>query len=250
MDNVSSTRRPTYKLEVLGENPEDCTGLINQFILNHFVTTYDPTVDDSFRKEAIIDGQPSLVEVINSAGQGEVTALRHQWIRDADGFLVVYSITSRKSYLAVTKYIGHIHRINRPHYEMEGAVSRRIMLVGNRCDSRAIEREVSTAEAGLLAKRHGIGFVEASAKESINVERAFYDVVRELRKQRAASRLLKTGIASPPKKPKKSSQRSGLVKNIAERFSALRHGERAKTRVKATEDNSSTFGNVSFSRRG
>ena len=46
------------------------------------------------------------------------------------------------------------------------------------------EREVSTQEGNALAKDLGCDFVEASAKNCINVERAFYDVVRNLRRQR------------------------------------------------------------------
>lgn len=60
------------------------------------------------------------------------------------------------------------------------------MLVGNKCD-RVTEREVSTQEGGALARELGCDFVEASAKNRNNVEKAFYDVVRQLRKQRQQS---------------------------------------------------------------
>ena len=46
------------------------------------------------------------------------------------------------------------------------------------------EREVSTQEGNALAKELGCDFVEASAKNNIDVDKAFYDVVRRLRKQR------------------------------------------------------------------
>jgi GTPase KRas protein len=57
------------------------------------------------------------------------------------------------------------------------------MLVGNKSD-RVTEREVSTQEGHALARELGCEFVEASAKACINVEKAFYDVVRQLRRQR------------------------------------------------------------------
>ena len=57
------------------------------------------------------------------------------------------------------------------------------MLVGNKSD-RVTEREVSTQEGHALARELGCEFVEASAKNCINVEKAFYDVVRQLRRQR------------------------------------------------------------------
>ncbi|CRK46941.1 hypothetical protein BN1723_001216 [Verticillium longisporum] len=70
------------------------------------------------------------------------------------------------------------------------------MLVGNKSD-RVTEREVSTQEGHALARELGCEFVEASAKNCINVEKAFYDVVRILRRQRqAASRPQPNGRSS------------------------------------------------------
>lgn len=57
-----------------------------------------------------------------------------------------------------------------------------IMLVGNKSD-RVTEREVSTQEGHALARELGCEFVEASAKNCINVEKAFFDVVRIIRRQ-------------------------------------------------------------------
>ncbi|RMY31990.1 hypothetical protein D0866_06917 [Hortaea werneckii] len=61
-----------------------------------------------------------------------------------------------------------------------------VMLVGNKCD-RVTEREVSTQEGSALAKQMNCDFVEASAKNCVNVEKAFFDVVRQLRRQRASA---------------------------------------------------------------
>jgi GTPase KRas protein len=73
------------------------------------------------------------------------------------------------------------------------------MLVGNKSD-RVTEREVSTQEGHALARELGCEFVEASAKNCINVEKAFYDVVRILRRQRQSS--------SPHARPPRGSDRT------------------------------------------
>lgn len=67
-----------------------------------------------------------------------------------------------------------------------------MMLVGNKSD-RVTDREVSTQEGSALAKEMGCDFVEASAKNCINVEKAFYEVVRALRKQRTDTQLTRAG---------------------------------------------------------
>ena len=163
----------------------------------------------------MIDHQSCMLEVLDTAGQEEYTALRDQWIRDGEGFVLVYSITSRSSFTRIQRFHNQIQRVkessNAGSPTLGGYLSSPIqspmmmsgvggggsngggggggggpapvMLVGNKSD-RVTEREVSTQEGNALAKELGCEFVEASAKNCINVERAFYDVVRTLRKQR------------------------------------------------------------------
>lgn len=170
-----------------------------QLCLNHFVETYDPTIEDSYRKQVVIDGQSCMLEVLDTAGQEEYTALRDQWIRDGEGFVLVYSITSRASFSRITKFYNQIKMVKEssssgspsgPSYlaspmNTSGAspLPVPVMLVGNKSD-KAVERAVSAQEGQALAKELGCEFVEASAKNCINVEKAFYDVVRMLRQQR------------------------------------------------------------------
>jgi len=61
-----------------------------------------------------------------------------------------------------------------------------IFLVGNKCDCYT-EREVSRQEGFFLAKQLGCQFVKASAENCENVEKPFYDVVRQLRSRRRES---------------------------------------------------------------
>lgn len=171
---------------------------LSQLCLNHFVETYDPTIEDSYRKQVVIDNQSCMLEVLDTAGQEEYTALRDQWIRDGEGFVLVYSITSRSSFTRIQKFYNQIQRVKdsgnagsptgpsylNPQLAMPaptGPVP--VMLVGNKSD-KVTERAVSSQEGQALARELRCDFVEASAKNCINVERAFYDVVRSLRRQR------------------------------------------------------------------
>lgn len=150
----------------------------------------------------VIDGTACMLEVLDTAGQEEYTALRDQWIRDGEGFVLVYSISSRSSFSRIPRFHGQILRVKESiagaslggyggypnhspalggNYAANSNVP--IMLVGNKSD-RVTEREVSTQEGHALARDLGCEFVEASAKNCVNVERAFYDVVRILRRQR------------------------------------------------------------------
>ncbi|KAK2750708.1 Ras GTPase ras2 [Myotisia sp. PD_48] len=189
-----------YKLVVLGDGGVGKTALTIQLCLNHFVETYDPTIEDSYRKQVVIDQQSCVLEVLDTAGQEEYTALRDQWIRDGEGFVLVYSITSRSSFSRIQKFHQQIQLVKEsassgsptgasylssplgsPLAGPTGPVP--VMLVGNKSD-KAVERAVSSQEGMALAKELGCEFVEASAKNCINVEKAFFDVVRLLRQQR------------------------------------------------------------------
>ena len=175
--------------------------------------TYDPTIEDSYRKQVVIDSQSCMLEVLDTAGQEEYTALRDQWIRDGEGFILVYSITSRASFSRIRKFHSQIQRVKdssiagspiTPSSYLSSSISAGmqfstqttgpapVMLVGNKSD-RVTDREVSIQEGSALAKEMGCQFVEASAKNCINVERAFYDVVRSLRHQRQDSSVVRTG---------------------------------------------------------
>ncbi|KAJ3008205.1 Ras GTPase ras2, partial [Thoreauomyces humboldtii] len=141
--------------------------------LNHFVETYDPTIEDSYRKQVVIDDQPCILEVLDTAGQEEYTALRDQWIRDGEGFLLVYSITSRSTFERVERFKQQITRV-------KDTETVPLMLIGNKCDKVA-EREVSKEEGQHMARRLNCEFMEASAKTCLNVDKAFYNVVRMIR---------------------------------------------------------------------
>ncbi|KAF1940742.1 ras-domain-containing protein [Clathrospora elynae] len=203
-----------YKLVVLGDGGVGKTALTIQLCLNHFVETYDPTIEDSYRKQVQIDSQSCMLEVLDTAGQEEYIALRDQWIRDGEGFVLVYSISSRSSFARIQRFHSQIQRVKEgaagsPTYPgsplsasppMFGQAP--VMLVGNKCD-RVTEREVSTQEGQALAKELGCDFLEASAKNCVNVEKAFFDVVRQLRRQRQGSG------RSPTDRIKETRTRSG-----------------------------------------
>lgn len=44
-----------------------------RWVLDHFVEMYDPTIEDSYRKQIVVDGQACLVDVLDTAGQEEFT---------------------------------------------------------------------------------------------------------------------------------------------------------------------------------
>ena len=48
---------------------------------NHFVDEYDPTIEDSYRKQVVIDNETCLLDILDTAGQEEYSAMRDQYMR-------------------------------------------------------------------------------------------------------------------------------------------------------------------------
>jgi GTPase KRas protein len=113
--------------------------------------------------------------------------------RDGEGFLLVYSITSRSTFDRIERFRDQIFRVK----DVDNVP---LMLVGNKCD-KVTERDVHREEGYAMAKRLGCDFIETSAKTCVNVERSFYQVVKTIRAQREG---LRAGTKSKPKKDKKS----------------------------------------------
>jgi GTPase KRas protein len=141
---------------------------------SHFADDYDPTIEDSHRKRCVIDDEVALLDVFDMAGQEVYSAMREQYMRDSDGFVLVYSITSRQSFEEIRTFQQQILRIKDKDYFP-------MIVVGNHCD-REDERQVDKQEGAALAREFGCPFVEASSQGRINVDVAFYDLVRDVRK--------------------------------------------------------------------
>ncbi|TFY78736.1 hypothetical protein EWM64_g5278 [Hericium alpestre] len=163
-----------YKLVVVGGGGVGKSALTIQFIQSHFVDEYDPTIEDSYRKQCVIDDEVALLDVLDTAGQEEYGAMREQYMRTGEGFLLVYSITSRNSFEEISTFHQQILRV-------KDKDSFPVIVVANKCDLE-YERQVGMNEGRDLAKHFGCRFIETSAKQRINVDEAFSNLVREIRK--------------------------------------------------------------------
>lgn len=107
-----------------------------------YLPLYSP---DSYRKQCVIDDEVALLDVLDTAGQEEYSAMREQYMRTGEGFLLVYSITSRQSFEEILTFQQQILRVKDKDYFP-------IIIVGNKCDLDA-EREVSRQGTLKIAPR-------------------------------------------------------------------------------------------------
>jgi len=164
-----------YKLVIVGGGGVGKSALTIQFIQSHFINEYDPTIEDSYRKQITIDDQPTcLLDILDTAGQEEYSAMRDQYMRTGQGFMCVYSITTKSSFDEINDFHTQILRVK----DIDKVP---MVLCGNKCDLEN-ERNISTMEGQELSKSLHCPFFETSAKLRINVENAFFELVREIRR--------------------------------------------------------------------
>eukprot|EP01120_Amphizonella_sp_Union-15-10_P013238 TRINITY_DN6124_c0_g1_i1.p1 TRINITY_DN6124_c0_g1~~TRINITY_DN6124_c0_g1_i1.p1 ORF type:complete len:195 (-),score=38.09 TRINITY_DN6124_c0_g1_i1:52-636(-) len=188
-----------YKLVIIGEGAVGKSCLTIQFAQNHYVPDYDPTIENLYRKQINVEGTALLLEILDTAGQEEYSAMRDQYIRAGQGFLVVFSVDNRKSFDKLYLYREAILQVKDTDYFP-------IVLLGNKIDLD--NRQVTTAEASALAKSWDVPYMETSAKSRINVDESFTRLVKEVRayerwKENGGNGEIKKGSEDIPKKKKR-----------------------------------------------
>lgn len=187
---MSRDNLTTYKLVVVGDGGVGKSAITIQFFQKMFVADYDPTIEDSYIQHTEIDGEWCVLDVLDTAGQEEFSAMREQYMRKGDGFLIVYSVIDKASFENSKSFYTQILRVkDRDSYPM--------ILVANKVDL-VHQRKVSEEDGKALAAELGkTSYIETSAKDPPqNIDRAFHEVVRVIRRQpvdRAAKRRTRRG---------------------------------------------------------
>ena len=151
-----------YKIVVLGSGGVGKSALTVQFVQGIFVEKYDPTIEDSYRKQVEVDGQQCMLEILDTAGTEQFTAMRDLYMKNGQGFVLVYSITAQSTFNDLTDLKEQILRVK----DTEEVP---MVLVGNKCDLED-ERVVGKDQGMSMARQFGsCTFMETSAKAKIGV---------------------------------------------------------------------------------
>ena len=147
------------------------SALTVQFVSGRFVERYDPTVEDFYRKEIEVDGERCFLEILDTAGTEQFASMRDLYIKNGQGFVIVYSLTSRQSFEDMKLIRDQILRV-------KGTTKVPIVLAANKCD--LVDREVTSLEGCTLANEYNIPYMETSALNSSIVNSLFCEIVNEI----------------------------------------------------------------------
>ncbi|KAF8889881.1 ras-domain-containing protein [Infundibulicybe gibba] len=176
-----------FKFIITGDAAVGKSSLLIRLTDQRFLANPDPTqLGVEFGSKLItIPDEDKVVKLQcwDTAGTESFRSITRSYYRGAAGCLLVYDVTSRKSFVNARSWLADVREHADPHLTC--------ILVGNKVDlcedsgpsgapGSGRRRDVTTEEAELWAKEEGLLFVEASAKSGENVESAFEQAARDI----------------------------------------------------------------------
>nr|XP_055165137.1 GTP-binding protein REM 2 isoform X2 [Nyctereutes procyonoides] len=205
-----------FKVMLVGESGVGKSTLAGTFGGLQGDSTHEPeNPEDTYERRIMVDKEEVTLVVYDIWEQGDAGGwLRDHCLQTGDAFLIVFSVTDRRSFSKVPETLLRL-RAGRPHHDLP------VILVGNKSDL-ARSREVSLEEGRHLAGTLSCKHIETSAALHHNTRELFEGAVRQIRLRRGRGRG-RAGGPRPewgcPDGPPPPARRESLTKK-AKRFLA------------------------------
>ena len=176
-NNIKKDKHKIFEAHIvtLGDGQVGKTSIIIRYIDNSFSSNYLSTIgiDSKIKKVILSNGEEIKVKISDTAGQERFKSIASNYMKKANGVVLVYDITNEKSFQGIDKWISEISG--------DGNNLKPMILIGNKADMEN-NRAVSKQEGEDLAKKYcgGIHFYETSCKTGVNVDIAITDLVNQI----------------------------------------------------------------------
>ncbi|XP_030539194.1 ras-related protein RABA2a [Rhodamnia argentea] len=161
-----------FKVVLIGDSGVGKSNLLSRFTRNEFCLESKSTIGVEFATRTLqVEGRTVKAQIWDTAGQERYRAITSAYYRGALGALLVYDVTKPTSFDNVSRWLKEL----RDHADSNIV----IMLIGNKTDLKHL-RAVATEDAQSYAEKEGLSFIETSALEATNVEKAFQTILSEI----------------------------------------------------------------------
>ena len=158
---------------LLGDSAVGKTCLINRYTNGVFKEEYISTVGfDYYTKQEEINNKTVQVKLWDTAGQERFKTLTPSFLRNAEGVIIVFDVTSQDSFDNVKGWINSIK-------SNLGEKIIPIIIVGNKIDMENM-REISKEDGKKIASENDFKYFETSAKTGIGVDEAIKEIVNQI----------------------------------------------------------------------
>lgn len=143
---------------LLGDGSVGKSCMAIRYLNNEYLDAYDPTIQDTYRKTVMIDGEPVVTEIIDTSGQDEYYSNSiESLIMKGNGFLFVYNIVIPDSLEKLDLTIQNVFQLREATVKNpKGGM----VICGNKCD-RSNERKIPTEDGVQLAAKYDANFFES-----------------------------------------------------------------------------------------
>ncbi|NHI91527.1 MAG: GTP-binding protein [Candidatus Lokiarchaeota archaeon] len=164
----------TYKIMVLGDGGVGKTSLINQFIEKTFMVDYKSTIGVNImtKNYTVMENLTIKFSIFDIAGQKYFRKVRKQYYRGSQAIIYVYDVTNRETLEGVKKWKEDVE-------ETLKGQELKSLLIGNKIDL-VNQRQVDMMEGKEFAEQMGLPYIETSAKDGTNVDKAFGRIATKL----------------------------------------------------------------------
>ena len=162
-------RRFIIKICLLGEANVGKTSLLYRYIENRFRDNYKATLGvNLLKKESLIEGFGlTTAQIWDLGGQESFKSLRQLYLEGANGGLIIFSMTERKSFDKLDEWLQSFK---------DSRGDQPVLLIGNKMDLTS-NLKVTEEEVKEFAVKNDINYILTSAKTGDNVEKAFIDLI-------------------------------------------------------------------------
>ena len=164
-----------FKIVLIGDTSVGKTNILTKYLSDEFDPESKATVGVEFgTKNFKIENNIVKVQIWDTAGQERYRSITNAYYKGAKGSLLIYDITNKKSFENLEKWISDI--------KTNGDDNISIILVGNKSDLEN-KRVISMEEGKNKAKLYKFAFMETSALNGNNIEKAFNELIMDVYKK-------------------------------------------------------------------
>ena len=167
------------KIAIIGDSAVGKTSAIIRFAENYYEDYFEPTIGvEFFSKRMSIDNKKYKIHIWDLAGQERFKCIVNTYYRTAQGIILAFDITSSNSFKSLEKWIRDVDT-----YAVDNVC---LILVGMKSDLDR-RRTVSREKAEKLADALNVKYYEISAKDNMNINNMFIQLVKDINIQYISS---------------------------------------------------------------
>ena len=163
-----------YKVLLLGDSSVGKTCFLLRYCDKSFQEAHLSTIGLDYRlKTMTLENDKTIkLQIWDTAGQDRFRAITKNYYKGANGIILIYDVTNKQSYENVKNWLTQIKEEANPNVI--------IYLTGNKIDVEENLRVITTEDGQKIAEEYQLLFKEASAKNGINVNEIFQELVEKI----------------------------------------------------------------------